>query len=81
MKKIYNDSEKTKKINSLLENKATKIYAKGLIGSAISFQIAALFKQSEHPFLLIFKDKEEAAYYLNEGIELFKQAEEAKTNN
>lgn len=26
------------------------------------------------------KNEQEAAYYLNEGIELFRQAEEVKTN-
>ena len=66
IKKLYNDFEKTKKLQSLLQNKGAKIYAKGFIGSATSFQIASLFQESEHPFLLIFKDKEEAAYYLND---------------
>lgn len=66
IKKLYNDFEKTKKLQTLLQNKGTKIYAKGFIGSATSFQIASLFQESEHPFLLIFKDKEEAAYYLND---------------
>ena len=43
-----------------------KIHAKGLVGSALSFVIANTFKQFDRPFLLIFNDKEEAAYYLND---------------
>ena len=42
------------------------IHAKGLVGSALSIVIAEAFKTSEKPFLLIFDDKEEAAYYLND---------------
>jgi transcription-repair coupling factor (superfamily II helicase) len=43
-----------------------KINATGLVGSSLSFVIDALFKKSELPFLLLFNDKEEAAYYLND---------------
>ncbi|WP_339835839.1 transcription-repair coupling factor [uncultured Flavobacterium sp.] len=43
-----------------------KIHAKGLLGSSISFVIQALFEKTELPFLLLFNDKEEAAYYLND---------------
>ncbi|WP_395043708.1 transcription-repair coupling factor, partial [Flavobacterium sp.] len=39
---------------------------KGLLGSALSFVIQATFEKSELPFLLLFNDKEEAAYYLND---------------
>ncbi|WP_374670174.1 transcription-repair coupling factor [Flavobacterium sp. NRK F7] len=44
----------------------SKIHVTGLIGSSFSFVIDALFKKSEVPFLLLFNDKEEAAYYLND---------------
>lgn len=44
----------------------TKIQLKGLVGSAFSFAAANAFKEAEKPFLLIFNDKEEAAYYLND---------------
>jgi len=43
-----------------------KISLKGLTGSSLSFSIATTFKNGENPFLLIFNDKEEAAYYLND---------------
>lgn len=41
-------------------------HLKGLTGSSISFVISNAFKQTEAPFLLIFDDKEEAAYHLND---------------
>ncbi len=43
-----------------------RICLKGLTGSALSFVISDVFKNAELPFLLIFNDKEEAAYYLND---------------
>ncbi|WP_290858108.1 transcription-repair coupling factor [Flavobacterium sp.] len=43
-----------------------KIQIKGLIGSSLSFVIQSLFQKTELPFLLLFNDKEEAAYYLND---------------
>ncbi|MDR9458335.1 MAG: transcription-repair coupling factor [Salegentibacter sp.] len=43
-----------------------KIQLKGLVGSAFSFVTANAFKEADKPFLLIFNDKEEAAYYLND---------------
>ena len=42
------------------------VHLKGLVGSSLSFVIANAFEDSEKPFLLIFNDKEEAAYYLND---------------
>lgn len=43
-----------------------KIHLKGLVGSSLSFVVQNSFKDSDHPFLLILNDKEEAAYYLND---------------
>jgi transcription-repair coupling factor (superfamily II helicase) len=49
------------------ENSGTKkIQLKGLIGSSLSFVLANVFKDADRPFLAIFNDKEEAAYYLND---------------
>lgn len=42
------------------------VHLKGLVGSALSYVIANAFEEAESPFLLIFNDKEEAAYYLND---------------
>ncbi len=38
----------------------------GLIGSALSFVLAETFKEADTPFLVVFSDKEEAAYHLND---------------
>ena len=48
------------------KEKATKLHLKGLVGSSLSYVIAESFKTTEKPFLLIFNDKEEAAFYLND---------------
>ncbi|MEJ6792023.1 MAG: transcription-repair coupling factor [Lacinutrix sp.] len=48
------------------QEKGTKTHIKGLVGSALSFVIQECFKTTEKPFLLIFNDKEEAAFYLND---------------
>ena len=42
------------------------VQLKGLVGSSLSFVLAEAFKKADAPFLLIFNDKEEAAYYLND---------------
>lgn len=43
-----------------------RLHLKGLVGSAFSFVIANVFKATQLPLLLIFNDKEEAAFYLND---------------
>ncbi len=43
-----------------------EINLKGLSGSSVSFVISELFKKGNRPQLLIFDDKEEAAYHLND---------------
>lgn len=62
----YSQSAKVKQIVAALQERENKIHVKGLVGSALSFVTDPLFRQSELPFLLILKDKEEAAYYLND---------------
>lgn len=71
----YLHSTKVKQITDTLgtsvselaeQNPLNKIQLKGLLGSSFSFVFQAIFKQSEKPFLLIFNEKEEAAYYLND---------------
>lgn len=62
----YSQSAKVKQIAAALQQRENKIHIKGLLGSALSFIIDPLFRQAELPFLLILKDKEEAAYYLND---------------
>ncbi len=56
------------KLESLLplfsQRKKTNLY--GWVGSQLSFIVEALFVKADLPFLLIFSNKEEAAYYLND---------------
>ncbi|PCE66146.1 transcription-repair coupling factor [Sediminicola luteus] len=54
------------KLTEKLGSDGEKLALKGLVGSSLSFVIARLFEDSEQPFVLIFNDKEEAAYYLND---------------
>ena len=62
----YQESAKINNIAAALQKRGGKLHIKGLIGSSLSFVTSPLFKAAELPFLLIFKDKEEAAYYLND---------------
>ena len=43
-----------------------KTHLKGLVGSSFSITVAETFKKADKPFLLVFDDKEEAAFYLND---------------
>lgn len=61
----YEQQPKISQIVELLSSRK-KINVTGLVGSSLSFSIYSLFKKSEFPFLLLFSDKEEAAYYLND---------------
>lgn len=66
IKKVFESAVKTRQLQQNIEKPGSKTHAKGFIGSALSFEIQALFKKCEKHFLLIFNDKEEAAYYLND---------------
>ncbi|MEE9362422.1 MAG: transcription-repair coupling factor [Cellulophaga sp.] len=50
----------------LSQKNSTAIALKGLAGSSLSFVITETFKKADMPFLLVFNDKEEAAYHLND---------------
>ncbi len=54
------------KLGNAIAQSQAKVHLQGLIGSSLSYVIENAFKQSETPFLCIFNDKEEAAYYLND---------------
>lgn len=53
-------------LQNAIANSEKNIILKGLVGSSLSFVISETFEKAEAPFLLIFDDKEEAAYYLND---------------
>ncbi len=62
----YDKATKVCQIAAILQQSENKIHLKGLIGSSLSFVVNSLFHKSELPFLMIFEDKEAAAYYLND---------------
>jgi len=63
---LYEQSSKIKQIVQQLQQENQKLQLQHLAGSSLSFVISSTFKQVEKPYLLIFSDKEEAAYYLND---------------
>ncbi|MWB96578.1 transcription-repair coupling factor [Flavobacterium sp. GA093] len=64
---MYDNLPKTQQIaTQLLEDNQVKMHLNGLLGSAVSFVIRAVFKKAELPFLVVLDNKEEAAYYLND---------------
>lgn len=62
----FEKSAQTKQIVKQLQQEQNHFQITNLVGSSLSFVISETFKQVEKPFLLIFNDKEEAAYYLND---------------
>ena len=57
-------------ILSKLQHDKNHFQISNLVGSSLSFVISETFKKAEKPYLLIFNDKEEAAYYLNDFEQL-----------
>ncbi|PQJ75759.1 transcription-repair coupling factor [Polaribacter gangjinensis] len=62
----YQQATSVLQVVSALQQEKNHFQISNLAGSSLSFVIAEAFKKSAHPFLLIFDDKEEAAYYLND---------------
>jgi len=62
---IYDKSPKIAVLESTFAARQ-KSQMTGLVGSSLSFVAHSLFKKSELPFLILFSNKEEAAYYLND---------------
>ena len=63
---FFSQSPQLRKLQNSITQTQEKVHLKGLIGSSLSFVISEAFKAAQKPFLLIFNDKEEAAYYLND---------------
>ncbi len=62
----FSQSLQLQNLGKAIAQPETKTHLQGLIGSSLSFAIANVFEIAEKPFLCIFNDKEEAAYYLND---------------
>ncbi len=63
---LFAKSSETRKLGESIARSEKEIHVQGLVGAATSLVIAQAFKQTELPYLLIFNDKEEAAYHLND---------------
>jgi len=63
---LYQQFDKVNQIVKALENQKQQIEISNLVGSSLSYVISSLFQKIDNPVLLIFNDKEEAAYYLND---------------
>ncbi|CAM3346843.1 transcription-repair coupling factor [Aequorivita lipolytica] len=63
---LYSKSSQTRKLGDTIAQSQQNIFVSGLVGSSLSLVLAEVFGTSELPFLLIFNDKEEAAYHLND---------------
>ncbi|MDY8136972.1 transcription-repair coupling factor [Aquimarina sp. 2201CG5-10] len=62
----FAQSPQLQKLGNAIAQTESKTHLQGLIGSSLSFVIENTFNQADKPFLCIFNDKEEAAYYLND---------------
>ena len=62
----YQQSDSIKQIVKQLQQEKHHFQLSNLVGSSLSFVISETFKQADKPYLLIFNDKEEAAYYFND---------------
>ena len=62
----YQNSVNISQIMNAFQLDKNHFQISNLVGSSLSFVISETFKKADKPFLLIFNDKEEAAYYLND---------------
>ncbi len=63
---LYQQFDKVNQIENALKQEKNQIEISNLAGSSLSFVLSSIFKKLGKPVLLIFNDKEEAAYYLND---------------
>ncbi|CAM4123245.1 transcription-repair coupling factor [Zobellia roscoffensis] len=77
IQQLFSQSSQTRKLQDTFaqkfpansekkSNSENTIVLKGLTGSSLSFVFSDVFQKADRPFLLVFNDKEEAAYYLND---------------
>ena len=62
----YDKAALTLALQQQLEQSEQQMLIPHLEGSSLSFFVNSVFKKATQHFLLVFKDKEEAAYYLND---------------
>ena len=66
LSQTYVQALQMQNLQTTIAQTQSKLHLKGLVGSSLSLVISETFKTAERPFLLIFNDKEEAAFYLND---------------
>ena len=70
IKQLFSQSPQVRKLQDAIAQSGPsaplKVQCKGLTGSSLSYVLSSAFQNSATPFLLVFDDKEEAAYYLND---------------
>jgi len=69
----YQESVKVKQVLKQIQQDKNQIQITNLVGSSMSFVISETFKKDDKSYLLIFNDKEEAAYHLNDLEQLLTQ--------
>ncbi len=62
----FGEPKQTEAIKTALEKTQAKIQLTGLIGSSFSLTASAVVRESNNPHLFIFRDKEEASYFIND---------------
>ena len=66
LSQTYLQTLQVQNLQTAIAKNDARIHLKGLAGSSFSFVIASVFNKNDLPFLLVFDDKEEAAFYLND---------------
>ena len=69
----YQESVKVKQVLKQIQKDKNQIQITNLVGSSMSLVISETFKKDDKSYLLIFNDKEEAAYHLNDLEQLLTQ--------
>ena len=62
----FGEPKQTNAIKLALEREKSKIQLTGAIGSSFAMTASAVVRQSKRPHLFIFRDKEEASYFVND---------------
>ncbi|WP_158846290.1 transcription-repair coupling factor [Algibacter sp. L1A34] len=66
LSQTYLQTLQKQNLQTAVAKNENKIHLTGLVGSSLSFIISSIFKEADKPFLMVFDDKEEAAFYLND---------------
>ena len=76
---LYSEDDRVKKICERIEENdkhRKNLHLKGVVGSVVSFIVAATYKNLQHHHIFILNDKEEAVYFLNDLDLLFEKKKE-----